>query len=896
VANRKWKNSSVEPGKFDGTGRHQKKDKAPAKGRWSHNQFAVEHETNGKPEPLPVQFYKGAIIAASQIIEAQEIGITHPLDGEILETDLRWARAVLAGKEKADYISTCLLNEATQTKTCRFLVLDLHESLADDVFKTTEGALDWPKIGALLLEKNPAIFHRISDVTKSLCGKGLSIFFHISPFELGRYGCRGVERFASIVLGRLHKVFSDYGLGVDDSAHSLERYVPNFYNPQLRIDTNRDVTRDLAESRRDRVLSDLFEATRSHFSVAYVRKSARAMTGEVLHQDLRVERKLVSLYQDLAAQDEAVVMGFSQIQERTGIAEDTLRKILKHPPAWLEVRRVSRGRYSLKVIATKALSDRVELLSTPKLAEYKLCWPEEVADGERYKWLGDLLSHLKQHGVAISDARKVLSLIIPRIPGGSSSRTFTVNLDSCMASIYGNRCHGDDNTFGIRKDPMVRWVSDALRFAASNNDPSTPSPLTPKTSNKKGIPTESSLYPTRGSDPGFLFSVPQASLPQGPEASPREGGQGGEGFSPPPNTLCPSALPVSVPTPSGFPVSDAGFDTGKSEVHPASRAALPPLSLEGVLSGENISAALAGAAVKAGPKLLRIWSREGAGILDKVRAGRYQPAPVRINTPKDGSTRVTVSLDARDKVLQKALTAVLKRHFDSTFSRFSFAYRQGGGTAKALKAAQGKALTKPWVLCLDIQKCFDSVDHERLMGFLGERIADADLLQFIRAALSISQVKGLGLPQGGPASNFLSNVYLDRLDRFLAAKGIEFCRYSDDVRAFFKSKADADKALDEVRVFLESELGLLLNEKKTRIDRAECVRFVGGSLVDESRQAPAEAPADLISREEFSAALRLCKALSSAERGQILEELIGLSAEERQPFMCQWLKTMQSLM
>jgi retron-type reverse transcriptase len=532
-----------------------------------------------------------------------------------------------------------------------------------------------------------------------------------------------------------------------------------------------------------------------------------------------------------------------------------MRRVLSNPPSWLRVERMKRGTYLFSVARSEKLDERLTEMENGPRYTFNLAWPEHVKDGQRYSWIGRLTAHVKQHGIDIDVARKAIPEIVRRVPGWEQSKNLTTNLQSIIGSIYGNRNTGAANTFATRKGPMVQWVEATLRKYLQVSTTNTPTSLNPKTTYKKGIPAECSFLPgepgpSGGGEEELLLPSSEAFFPStAPEASPRDGGAegGGKGASPSPNSVCSSTKPVSVP--------------------------VPPLDLDGLFFSiaEQVPAI-----VKGSPRLAHRWASSGAGILASIRAGEWKPASVQFDRKQkpDGGFRETVRIKPMDKILHRALVALLRQHFDGIFSPRSFAYRPGKSTLSALELARSVALNSPWVLSLDITKCFDSIDHDRLLGILSERITDPGLLSFIRAVLSSSKVKGLGLLQGSPASNVLSNIYLDRLDKWLEARGLEFARYADDVRVFVKSKLEAESLLADVRRFLNDELGLMLSENKTSVTRADAARFVGQPI--------------LISTAAFSDALRASKNIRIDERVRIMEGLMATEGSARLKYMLDW--------
>ena len=177
-------------------------------------------------------------------------------------------------------------------------------------------------------------------------------------------------------------------------------------------------------------------------------------------------------------------------------------------------------------------------------------------------------------------------------------------------------------------------------------------------------------------------------------------------------------------------------------------------------------------------------------IRDHLLNGTYEPKPVRrVEIPKpDGGVRKLGIPSVLYRFIQQAVLQVLQRRWDRTFSQHSYGFRPGRSAHQAVAQAQHYiAEGYGWVIDLDLEKFFDRVNHDKLMGRIAQRVDDPRLLKLIRAFLNAGVMEnGLvspsveGTPQGGPLSPLLSNVVLDELDRELERRGHRFVRYADD--------------------------------------------------------------------------------------------------------------------
>ena len=188
-----------------------------------------------------------------------------------------------------------------------------------------------------------------------------------------------------------------------------------------------------------------------------------------------------------------------------------------------------------------------------------------------------------------------------------------------------------------------------------------------------------------------------------------------------------------------------------------------------------------------------------------------------------------------DRVIQQAVAQVLSRGYERYFSEHSYGFRPNRSQHMAIeKVLEYLNEGYEWVVDLDIEKYFDTVNHDKLISILRERINDAPTLHLIRSFLKAGVMEdGLvspteeGVPQGGPLSPVLSNVYLDKLDKELESRGLRFVRFADDCNIFVRSEKAAERVIASVSSWLERKLRLKVNASKSKVVRPTSSTYLG---------------------------------------------------------------------
>ena len=224
-------------------------------------------------------------------------------------------------------------------------------------------------------------------------------------------------------------------------------------------------------------------------------------------------------------------------------------------------------------------------------------------------------------------------------------------------------------------------------------------------------------------------------------------------------------------------------------------------------------------------------------IKTAIKTRTYKPKPVkRVEIPKpDGGIRNLGVPCVIDRILQQAIHQVLSPIYEEKFSKYSYGFRPNRDCHMAInKVMEYLNEGYIYVVDIDLEKFFDTVNHDKLISLLLNTIKDGEVISLIRKYLvSGIMVNGVvieseqGTPQGGNLSPLLYNIVLNELDKELESRGLRFVRYADDCMIFVKSLRAGQRVMESITNFIEKKLRLKVNKSKSKVALYDEVKYLG---------------------------------------------------------------------
>ncbi len=250
-------------------------------------------------------------------------------------------------------------------------------------------------------------------------------------------------------------------------------------------------------------------------------------------------------------------------------------------------------------------------------------------------------------------------------------------------------------------------------------------------------------------------------------------------------------------------------------------------------------------------------------LAEELKAGNWKPRPyleIEVAKTKNPDEIRKLGMTAiRDKIVQHAIKSVIEPRYEKIFMGNSYGYRPGRGATKAIRRVLAECCKKQYkyVLRLDIDNFFDTIDHEILQKRLVSTGTEPEVVRLIMLCIKMGKVKQnslewveteYGTPQGAVLSPILSNLYLHSFDQFAVSKNVPYIRYADDFLFLTETKEQAEDILAKTEVHLKEKLKLALNQPPEIIDLNDGFDFLGITIKDKKASITEKKRAELTDR------------------------------------------------